>query len=656
MANIRLLAVGIKNYVNRSLGTLPTAIDDARSIYETFQVTTDAGVDTATSLLATDVTASQLTTLLGLLAGKSQPEDSVFVFYFSGHATISDEEILTLHCSDSANNSDRTSVNGTVSGREVAELLRRAGRPKALILLDCCFSGLGGSIADKPSPFYYSNTTVVASSGRFEESEYGPDRSRFTDSWVSAMRDQYQRGKRISVSSLFDQVKLTMAASVSHTPEVFLADNQTDLILHETQMDPIVHKDFIERFVASIHSSSSATREALWYALGDRTDIEILSVVDHLAVSGVWEPLWLVRRAIGSAVSGVKVLKSDKISLCLRMISSGRWMDVCVGLIGARFDIQEPALRSCAVDVIGSSLPMDAKWLALLYLCDAGLQEDLDGIDFDSAGFLSSTWAVCELFDRYVYPDGAPGPNVERVERLIKYRPVEEQRIGLAIHAGLTRRVQLSSIGLDAYDAELAKFRSHDVLIKYATQPLRGARQAQMSSSGKWLFSELYGVWRGEVTAELRGIISELRPPDAAQFLMSLALVPSVAVRMAIFRDIRTNPEESKQHYQNLSWGFDDSHPWVRREALRWARELDADGLDLRPAVLAAIQSIPDQRELPGVFDLIFEAVKTTQGLSLSAPDDEITSALRSFKDGLSPQELKSLNRALSLDSVQLGL
>ena len=645
---IRVLSVGISDYSRTELQSLPSSIKDARGVYETFANVLGKDLDTFHSVLAVDITADIFSKLLTFVLDQDFETEKLLVIYFSGHATIQEQE-LALHFIDS-----RSNKYGFITTREIDELMRRFGRPDTLIILDCCYSGMAGGLSKSQSPFFPSRTTVITSSKPIEISLTSDDQSNFTKFLIKSLLFLDQSGERISVNSLFQKISDSMETVPIQKPSAFLSEGNADVVIKPSEFDLNDEKErFNPSFASAITTANAGDREALWYSLDDYfRESSITGVLEEIRKKNYHEPLWFIRRAIGSTLSSIVQLRQQKKKICFDLMDSTQWMDVCCGVIGSRFDVSDDDLARALLKVLFSDNPMDAKWLAFLYLSDRYKDALLSDYDLGRTGLLDTEWGVCEVYERCIRSYVDTKKTTSLVENLAERCQNENVLGGLLTHIALLDRNIFDVLPQGLKSKAKGELINDKNIQRFSKFQVRGI----LTTTGvsKWLYSKLFGIWRGQVQDSLGYLLQDLPPKTVSTFLARCQSLPSVSSRMSIFQSLSQVPV--RLDIEDLNWGFFDEHPWVRRTAVEWLLSLDSYEKvknELTDPLKETIKP-PEPEFLPGNIDLLYSVIKTSKYLGLD--DNRIQGMIRPIILTLSATEIDSVEWSLRNDLLPISL
>jgi len=641
------LAVGVGHYSSDKLQDMPCARDDAVAMYSALEDVLGDAFDAAHSLVTEDVTAAGFREFLAtVLRGSEQSRDTLIV-YFSGHARIQ-ETVLELQLTDYADGG----TTGLVSSIELGEFFRRAGRPDVLLILDCCFAGAAGDVAGAGDPFFPSKAAVLASSSPYQSSSPDPEGSLFTAACVKALRYLQQTRLRISARTIFETSQFYLqSSSAAQDPQFFPPQGSADLLLVEAVPIEALCYDFAQTFVDSLQRSASSDRGALWSAVGECREGELLDAAAMFFKKGNPEPLWTVRREIGNAMASVRTMGVEREAICRHAIESVSWMDVAVGVIGLRYSVGEENIKVLNA-LLASVHPMDVKWLAFLYISDATMMPRPEDIARWITGLGDDSWALTEIWLRAVLPTCTEeGAMVEAAHQLMVAAESDGTRSNLGNLFVLTWPD--GSKGLEEALEYADPLLTDDSAIKSITcLPQRG--KVGFVGIEKWLLSRLQGVWRGQLVSSIGGILRSLTDDRARKVIGLCGRLPLVEARMAAYQSMSTDRRLSATLQSNLSWGFSDSHPWVRRSAVRWLSGAKLGSGVAEEYLVRAVKTMEDSRRLPGRLDLLFEALRVAHFLRI--PEDHMLIACSECLGELTAEERDALQWALDVELVPITI
>lgn len=635
---IRLLSVGISEYMPH-LTSLPASLNDARQIYDAFENVLGASLDHRHSIVALNITGDQflahIRTALKEL-NKTGASNDLLIIYFSGHGDTYDE-VLDLQFIDSMHG------QSGISSILIGEMLRVFKYPRVLLILDCCFSGAAKTITHANTGFSKKKTTLIASSQPFQPSQSGKNLSIFTEFLSTSLYKIKQQGSEISVANLVKE--LDGYVMQEQKPCILYPEGMHDLVIAPAPLSvPQSHK--LELDISNrLRVATEGVRESIWYALAEEPEHVLLGVAKNLFQDNTYiEPSWLVRRAAGSALSEIKFLKNEQLVICDLLFSSKHWVNRCIGILAVRRDVAQESFRLKLTKLLNSKDEvMDVRWLALLYLSDFYKSSSFEEIvlKFDLKNFYQSSWGVCEIWERGV---NVAGKNAdisvikERTESFIS--KLEHHASALIGFIYLKYREVFNELNEDlkkSLNQTLADTAGIDC---FADTPTRGSSQSM--GLGKWLYSSLYGSWRGAYNP--LSVFDRLNAGDLSAFIQAAKDVPIVSARMAIFEQLESIPKLANTNVDQLSWGLVDDHPWVRRVAVKLLRTSNSDEtMDKIEEKLQLAAKLIDGKLYPGSLDHLREIVHAANQLAI--PQEKMNQLLYCAVRDLSRSDILALNQ-----------
>jgi len=118
----------------------------------------------------------------------------------------------------------------------------------------------------------------------------------------------------------------------------------------------------------------------------------------------------------------------------------------------------------------------------------------------------------------------------------------------------------------------------------------------------KWLNSVIYGSWRDQINYNLNSYFKNYSNTVINRELILCKYLPKVEMRMAIFNYFEMEPEKFDLYVDSLRWGLQDSHPWVRREAIK---------VFVKKGINNVYDALNDRfcnKHYPGILDLLLVA------------------------------------------------
>ncbi|WP_070120933.1 caspase family protein [Bacillus marinisedimentorum] len=576
---IALLSIGVEQCKIESLGKIPCASTDAKLVYTTLRdVLADEFLDVH-SICLYSPTLSEFDNTLSVLRKTLTGEDKL-VIYFSGHGELIQNENLDLIFSD-AESSERTG-RLTISGLKDKLL---GAKFQSILLLDSCHSGAGLTIANSSNIFSNDQISIITSTNPFQRAKFEKDGSLFTQSLCKVINYLNELNKTISLNSIAEEIK-----ALGESCYINVQNGISDVVLKANDIVLVEDSDdFQKRFLIRINESDITTREMYWYYLMDIPEKTKLEVVDnYLSDSYPSEPHWLVRRALGSLISDLKIY-NRKERIILSLLESQNWMYQCIGLIGARKEIDNQSIRERVYNIFEKDTQIDAVWLANLYTTDS----KYSNIDYALTSSLTKTsWGILDIWIRYTNKLDLPHL-LTRIEKTVKDKSLLQP---LYLHLFLKGIISETDMGKEFVPLEVksSKFISfmYDLETRGKTKSVRL----------KWLLSSLYGNWRDQIDLKLNEYISNNNVQEINSELKIAAYLPLVEMRMAIFQYMAIYKDIFERHYESLIWGLRDPHPWVKRTAIK--------AFVFYPELLKeAFTENIDGKLYPGKLDFILEAV-----------------------------------------------
>lgn len=629
--NLRLLCVGIGDYSHTGLASLGCASTDAKQVFSAFQTALGQRVICGSSLLLTDISASEFLSALNTLASGTHPIDDLLVIFFSGHAIIEGDVLQFVFV-------DGKKSHRRVSSNDIAEVLRKHSRPATLLILDCCHANFGTDIGISREKYFPQRVSLLAGSGVIECAKSGKTLSVFTEAFVTALLAEAEHNNALSIKNVQGKILELMKGS-EQSSTISFAQGVGDIVLRDVERLVDSEQDLVRRFVSTLSRVSAGDRETLWYSLAEFREcvtLQFSAECFHTYADG--EALWKVRRAIGSALGRIKRLSATRDKFCEQAFSSGNFTWETVALIAKREQATLPEHNHLFVSGATQSRTVDTQWLAFLYLADALGGQVLETESFGKSKLWMSAWGVCELFERSSNGMPAEGKRIDVLKRISdncdsKLRDCLREYVALC-HPNIYRA---------AYEKSLPDLDQN--LIDFALTTQRG--QGGFGVVPKWVYSKLYGSWRGHLIKSATSVLNKISPKETTNLVEAAQFTPAVPVRMGIF-DALSDVAEANCH-EAASWGFKDSHPWVRRAALEWTQAiLSEETNEFASRALDETVLVHDVN-LPGALDLLFEYARLASRLRHAGANWERFS--RSVAE-LPPSEQRALSAALKGERI----
>lgn len=566
-----LISIGVKNCKIESLCEIECAHEDAYLVYETFSNVLELEFSEKRSVCLIEPKENEFETVLKMFKNNLNSSDNLII-YFSGHGELLSNGSLSLLFSNAEDNGD-----GKYSLRKLKDELNEVGF-QTILILDCCHSGAALNIANSSNVFNSEKISVLASNEPIEKARFNEEGSAFTLNLCNALDNINGKGKNISLHIIAEEIESCGNKCYLNTPEI-----QRNVVLKEAINLIEDNKDFQKRFLLRISESDITTREMHWYYLMDFPEVTKMEVLSNNFESEISEPHWLVRRAIGSLISEMRDFKYKE-KIVLELLASRNWMNQCIGLIGARKEISHESIRSKVIEILGSDTQVDAVWLANLYLADSEFQN----IDCAlSSSLIKTPWGIVDIWIRYS----------NKIEENLLFSKITST-VNPQIINPLIIHLYFDSNRIEN-DELIEVFKKSKLIPNLYELKKRGETKFIKQ---KWLFSSLYGNWRDQVDLKLRDFFDNTSEEDIRFDLKLAADIPLVEMRMAIFQYMTIYNDLTLEYVDELKWGLQDPHPWVRRTAIH--------ALKNHPDLInEALLNEHDDKFYPGRLDFILEVV-----------------------------------------------
>lgn len=628
------LGFGVSGYRTRK--KLKGPIHDPFLVYRAFRLAAASTFLEERSVVVLDPTGAQFIATVES-AMEACVKDDLLVLYFSGHADTGMGSLELILMDDPA-------LQGRCSIDRLLDTHRMAKRPKMLLLLDCCRSALAAeSIFIKTSSKWPSNVELLAPTSAFELAADEDNGSPFALALSQALGTIVNQNKSVTMNGLVRSVELlTTATTTLHHLRV---DGALDLSIAHAQIQSVEFKLLVESAYFRITTSRQSERETLWFSLGDEPEKLTLQIFNLLNSNRYFEPSWLVRRAMASALGGVKYLKTDARLVAEKLLGSSRWMDVAIGLNAAKRIFEKSIVVEYCLRIMQSQMPMDVKWLAVLYLNDVDPGHPISWDMAVMGGFVRTGWGLHEV-TKELSLDALKDFSMR--SGLLEGSESESSRylrVMTDLNVELEENAFFDVLKMYSGEKKLA-------LLKAAWAFYSCNHRGMNSTSGarKWLRSKLYGSWRRAINVDFASdILASLNAANRYEFLRAIPrLVPSVPHRMAVFEGGTPDPAD----LECLSWGALDPHPWVRRAYLEYLCRHDFDELHKRVADFDWRVILEVDSDLyPGQIDLFFQVAAT---LRYEPESSFALKTLKEYINKLSADEKKCLGMALKNEGIFL--
>lgn len=503
------------------------ARQDGEMVLETFRELLKDEYDLCIGGCFENIRSRQLKNILEVLF-QSQQEGNTVIVYFSCHGKMDGSELYLL-----MSDAGQEGKEGYSAVSDLWQLCQRFDKNKFLLIFDCCESGGALSLANKKDIEKESNITVISSSSHWKRAKYDEKGSKFTLALCEALRRLDGMGGEITVSNLVKQIKkkgVECFVNISEGKEDFV-------ILPAGEQVTIYDDKFVKTFIERL-DNCVAVREMMWYSINDLPNKVKVKIFEKYFEIGCSEASWLVRRAMGTILSGLASGNKSE-SIVDKFLDSFNWMEKCVGIVGIAKSISEKRADYLKDILRDEHSEIDLVWLADLYLSDSVYHD----INVTIKTKLSkSVWGLIEIWDRYS----------SKYENLLDI--ISEHIEDKKLIEGLTREI------------ELRKGAKKGSLAGFLYKGEKRGRTIELKK--KWLMSLLYGNWRGRIECNLKEYFSNNNRNKIIEELEEAKNIPSVERRVSLFEYFENEPVYFDKYKEHIKWGLQDEHPWVRRVAI----------------------------------------------------------------------------------------
>lgn len=137
-----IISIGVSNYQYNNIGSLNWAAEDAKMIGEGFQNNITNTTCDCKILANSEATLSEIYAYIDSDAVQSASSSDTFIFFFSGHGGIDEDNNSCLLTYDA---NARNLKMSSISVSKLEETLKQLKHGTKIILLDACHSGVSGS-------------------------------------------------------------------------------------------------------------------------------------------------------------------------------------------------------------------------------------------------------------------------------------------------------------------------------------------------------------------------------------------------------------------------------------------------------------------------------------------------------------------------------
>ncbi|WP_129354329.1 caspase family protein [Solidesulfovibrio carbinolicus] len=644
---IRLLSVGVASCVCGGHLALPCAIKDAELIYNAFSESFYGDFDHLRSHILVNPTRSILVAAVGAQAA-SLSADDIFVLYVSSHGDMIGSRLeIQLH------DYEEGKFSGSVTPEELDLLFLKACFKSKIFILDCCYSGLAGAVSEFDG-YKRSATAIITSAAKNREAAFDSEGSLFTKYLAKSIYSTREDAKA-SLSLIFDYAEeMTKKDSLDQTPLIFLPDGVKDVVLNSRSEEMGVDENNEQMLADKIRNSSRCERKNIWNSLPLYGEKVFFSVLDFYLKDNL-ESLWDVRRAIGNSLASIKYLTEQQKTFCGKLLSpTSHWTNQCIGVIGSRY-LPELDMRESYLEILTRSVPVELKWLVLLYYTDKLSSFVEAEFRLFLSAFSNTTWGALEVWARF-YKSMPKEFLKEAIDLMLACPCLQDSRKknDFLLHLSIYFSNDVEEI-LNDSGIELVQSYDSDFLDIVKGLSPRGVLHT--SGLSKWVHSLLYGTWRDDTTFAMSRILSALNREMFVQFSNNLKNFSSASLQVAFFESLNLTKQPPELIFENMQWGLLSPHPWVNRATISSFYSmfylLSSQSKGLLKELLQTSFVTVDDKLYPGCLDLMFFYSKLYSLMSLSAEDIP-----RSYKEcfgSVSPDEKRSLAICLNSEGIDLA-
>ena len=540
---LSIISIGINEYPCSDLENISCAHDDAKKMYDAFKSIMNEDFLEHASVCLLDITASDFVHLLNSLKFSFVTEQDTMVLYFSGHACnikqYGSEYDFSLLFSDY----NERLLSGYVSLiNDVIPLLNKM-RCNLVLILDCCYSGEG--LKSATSIVGVHQISVISATSNRGVTGFSENGSELANAIEHGIRNIKIHNEDFTLNKLQQSIQ----AQYPKAQINIAAGKFGEIYLKKAQDFNSLYYSLKEKFLCQIQNGGDKYREALWYSISDipeKIQMGIFEEYFHCLNEQSQFPVevnWLVRRAIGSAIALLEA-ECHRRDLVYKLIESQIWQEQCIGIIGARYDIKNSKdVYKKVVELVSDKVisKIDAVWLANLYVSD---NPGYDYRVFLDTSLMDNSWGIQEVYKTAM----DHGCSCEEFQMELEKRNDSYQEWFQTFHNLKTDKIP-----------ELWNVLNE--------KTARGRLPA--NSKAKFILSALYGNWRGYKLVSCDLYFNSKLECDIRQELRLAKRFPEIEYRMALFEYFISKPDILKKYSNELSWGLDDSHPWVRRTAIQ---------------------------------------------------------------------------------------
>lgn len=576
---LSIVSIGISRYLcDAKYSNISCAGNDAKKVFDAFKNIMDEEFIEYTSICLIDITASEFVHLLDSFKFSPITDQDVMVLYFSGHADnikqYGNKQEFSLLFSDY----NEEIFKGYVSlVNDVIPLLNKICC-NIVLILDCCRSGEGLELAT--SVVGAHQISVISATSNNDMAGFSETGSEFANAIVDGIRDIKIHNEDFTLNRLQKSIQERYSKSQIN----IAAGKMGEIYLKKATDFKTVYYNLKEKFLWQIQNGVDKYREALWYSISnipEPIEIDIFREYFYCLNQNSIFPVevnWLVRRAIGSAISLLED-KCHRLDLVYALMESEIWEEQCVGIIGARYDIKNDKNTYEKISELVSNKiikKIDAVWLANLYAAD---NPEYDYHLFFNTSLMENCWGIQEVYKTAKDHDCS--------YEMFKSE-LEKAKIPYHEWSRIFHNPQI--------DNTLELYRILD------QKNERGRLPA--NSKAKFILSSLYGSWRGYKLVNFKQYFKNNLEENIKRELLLAENIRQIEYRMALFEYFITESKLLIQYSNELKWGLQDSHPWVRRTAIQ---AFKAASIFLKECNESIIKYVQDKNRNIGELDLYIQ-------------------------------------------------
>ncbi len=563
---VTVISIGIEEYFNKSLSSIECAYKDAKLVYDVFKEKLGENFSVYNSICMKNIYINQFLELLRSIKN-SLDKDDILILYFSGHGSDKGVGNLYLNFRDEAINID------------IIRNLLSEEKFKIILVLDCCYSGMSLNLANVNHEIAQGNISVIAATESYETANYESEGSKFTKYFCKSIRTLADNTQDISINNIHKQMNQFKQKCLTK-----IMAGKEDIILSEGRR--LTNNEYDKIIGKIISGCETATKQMMIYSLENYPSIIRLKIIDKIREDMKTEGDWLVRRAVGSILSNCMNQDEERKNIIENYLNEMSWMSKCIAIIAIRHEVIQ--YKNQIIDIITDSKNvMDLVWLAHLYFTDSPISDIEVSL---KSNLMKSEWGQLEIFIRYM--DKMDIKELYKRIESISEKPelLNKIKYEITLNEDLAQyRDLFLNIG------ETKALQNQLTTFLYKSPERLRTKQGQ---KGKWIFSVLFGNWRGHLQNSLKEYLDNCEEEVIKQELIVAQGLPRYEHRMAIFEYFQENVSSNEMYIEEVvKWGIKDEHPWVRREAVKLLKKINGAKMDLE------YNTKIDKIEYPGTLD-----------------------------------------------------